>query len=95
MKDFIKNLRNNNTLCLVLYAVDVCVTCLLIFYYMLTADISQAPIFIYSQFQFYDFVLTIEGVPAIIAKKISQEDIDKETRITGVEKNVKMEGTAL
>lgn len=50
MKRFIGNLKKNNIVRLIGYAVGTCVVCCVILGYLLSADISQAPTYIYSQF---------------------------------------------
>ena len=50
MRSFIRSLLKNEIVQAVGIAVGVCVACLIVFAYLLQADISKAPEFIYSQF---------------------------------------------
>lgn len=50
MKSFIKNLLANKSVQFVAIALGTCLACLIVFFYLLTADISKVPEFIYSQF---------------------------------------------
>lgn len=44
------SLKNNETVQMAGYLLGSCVMCLVILWYLLNADISQAPVYIYSQF---------------------------------------------
>ena len=50
MKYFIENLKRNNMVSLIGYTIGTCLVCCIILGYLLNTDISQAPIYIYSQF---------------------------------------------
>ncbi len=50
MKHYIKNLRKNEKVQIIVYALGTCIICIFILMYLLGADISQAPTYIYSQF---------------------------------------------
>lgn len=50
MRRFIENLRRNEKVQIIGYVAGTFLICVIIMAYLLNSDISQAPVYIYSQF---------------------------------------------